>query len=105
MRGKTLRPSLASALPIRASMRPRIYAGKDQAFQARQPAAAGASMRPRIYAGKDTDISIVWTRIDQCFNEAPHLCGERPLTERSADASIRRFNEAPHLCGERRAAG
>ena len=36
-------------------------------------------MRPRFYAGKDSfDFSLV-TDIEDGFNEAPLLCGERPV--------------------------
>ena len=36
-----------------------------------------ASMRPRIYAGKDTEPPRHSRATGTSFNEAPHLCGER----------------------------
>ena len=75
------RPSALGCLfrLLRASMRPRFYAGKDRALPARAVGLPRASMRPRFYAGKDSfDFSLV-TDIEDGFNEAPLLCGERPV--------------------------
>ena len=54
MRGKTDPIRTEGAERSGASMRPRIYAGKDFLGYAADSINVTASMRPRIYAGKDT---------------------------------------------------
>ena len=53
LRGERLRGRPRSAVEVVASMRPRIYAGKDERSRAHEELVGRASMRPRIYAGKD----------------------------------------------------